>query len=285
MPDSGRLRERIEEAAAAVTSGEPSREARAVIDDLLSALEAGDVRSAERGDDGTWNAVPWVKRGILLGFQVGKLTDLSPRGGHPGFTFFDKDTYPLRALSLDDSVRVVPGGSSIRRGAYVAPGVVCMPPMYVNVGAHIGAGTMVDSHALVGSCAQIGERVHLSAAAQVGGVLEPINASPVVVEDDVIVGGNCGIYEGTVVRRGAVIGAGVILTRGTPVFDLVRETVYRGGADRPLEIPEDAVVVPGARRVTAEWGEREGLSLQTPVIVKYRDDKTDSATALESWLR
>ena len=160
-----------------------------------------------------------------------------------------------------------------------------MPPMYVNVGAHIGAGTMVDSHALVGSCAQIGERVHLSAAAQVGGVLEPINASPVVVEDDVIVGGNCGIYEGTVVRRGAVIGAGVILTRGTPVFDLVRETVYRGGADRPLEIPEDAVVVPGARRVTAEWGEREGLSLQTPVIVKYRDGKTDTATALEAWLR
>jgi 2,3,4,5-tetrahydropyridine-2-carboxylate N-succinyltransferase len=160
MAEPGRLRERIEAAAAAVSSGERSREARVVIDDLLSALEAGDVRSAERGDDGTWNAVPWVKRGILLGFQIGKLTDLSPRGGHPGFTFFDKDTYPLRALSLDDSVRVVPGGSSIRRGAYVAPGVVCMPPMYVNVGAHIGAGTMVDSHALVGSCAQIGERVH-----------------------------------------------------------------------------------------------------------------------------
>jgi 2,3,4,5-tetrahydropyridine-2-carboxylate N-succinyltransferase len=279
------LRERIETALSTVASGGSAADARSVVDDLLTALEDGDVRSAEKNGDGNWQAVPWVKRGILLGFQIGKLTDLSPRGGHPGFTFFDKDTYPLRALSLDDAVRVVPGGSSIRRGAYVAPGVVCMPPMYVNVGAYIGTGTMVDSHALVGSCAQIGERVHLSAAAQIGGVLEPINASPVVVEDDVIVGGNCGIYEGTVVRRGAVIGAGVILTRGTPVFDLVRETVYRGSADRPLEIPEDAVVVPGARRVNSSWGEEQGLSLQTPVIVKYRDDKTDNATALESWLR
>ncbi len=182
-------------------------------------------------------------------------------------------------------MRIVPGGSSIRRGAFVAAGVVCMPPMYINVGAYVGTGTMVDSHALVGSCAQVGERVHLSAAAQIGGVLEPINASPVVVEDDVIVGGNCGIYEGTVVRERAVIGAGVVLTRGTPVFDLVRETIYRGTAERPLEIPANAVVVPGARHVTSKWGEAEGLSLQTPVIVKYRDDKTDSATALESWLR
>jgi 2,3,4,5-tetrahydropyridine-2-carboxylate N-succinyltransferase len=285
MTDRDALRERIEAALSAVASGGAPRDAKPAVDDLLSALESGDVRSAERDAGGTWNAVPWVKRGILLGFQVGKLTDLSPRDAHPGFTFFDKDTYPLRALCLDDSVRLVPGGSAIRRGAYVAPGVVCMPPMYVNVGAHVGAGTMVDSHALVGSCAQVGERVHLSAAAQIGGVLEPVNASPVVVEDDVIVGGNCGIYEGTVVRRGAVIGAGVILTRGTPVFDLVREQVYRGSADRPLEIPEDAVVVPGARRVTSKWAEGEGLSLQTPVIVKYRDDKTDSATALESWLR
>ncbi len=285
MTDAVALRARIEAALAEVAAGTIPGEAKAVIDDLLSALEDGEVRSAEKDGTGAWNAVPWVKRGILLGFQIGKLTDLSPRGAHPGFTFFDKDTYPLRSLSLADAVRLVPGGSSIRRGAYVAPGVVCMPPMYVNVGAHIGAGTMDDSHALVGSCAQIGERVHLSAAAQIGGVLEPVNASPVVVEDDVIVGGNCGIYEGTVVRRGAVIGAGVILTRGTPVFDLVRETVYRGSAERALEIPEDAVVVPGARRVTSKWGEAEGLSLQTPVIVKYRDDKTDSATALEGWLR
>jgi 2,3,4,5-tetrahydropyridine-2,6-dicarboxylate N-succinyltransferase len=276
------LRERIE-AALADPSGNDSRN---VVNDLLSALEAGDVRAAERDAEGTWNAVPWVKRGILLGFQIGTLTDMSQNGGATEvFRFFDKNTYPPRRLTLDDGVRVVPGGSTIRRGAFVASGVVCMPPMYINVGAHVGTGTMVDSHALVGSCAQIGERVHLSAAAQIGGVLEPINASPVVVEDDVIVGGNCGIYEGSVVRRGAVIGAGVVLTRGTPVFDLVREAVYRGTAEKPLEIPADAVVVPGARNVTSAWGRGEGLSLQTPVIVKYRDDKTDSATALEGWLR
>jgi 2,3,4,5-tetrahydropyridine-2-carboxylate N-succinyltransferase len=276
------LRERIEEALAN-PAGAGSRK---IVDDLLAALEAGQVRAAERDANGTWNAVPWVKRGILLGFQVGVLTDMSQDGGDtPVFRFFDKDTYPPRKLSLADGVRVVPGGSTIRRGAFVSAGVVCMPPMYINVGAHIGKGTMVDSHALVGSCAQIGERVHLSAAAQIGGVLEPVNASPVVVEDDVIVGGNCGIYEGAVVRSGAVIGAGVVLTRGTPVFDLVRETVYRGSADKPLEIPADAVVVPGARSVTSKWGKSEGLSLQTPVIVKYRDDKTDSATALEGWLR
>ena len=280
---SATLRERIENALAPSASGTANADARAVVDDLLSALESGEVRSAEKASDGTWNAVPWVKRGILLGFQTGTLTDMSPSGS--AFRFFDKSTYPLRALTLDDGVRVVPGGSSIRRGAFVSSGVVCMPPMYINVGAYIGKGTMVDSHALVGSCAQIGERVHLSAAAQIGGVLEPINASPVVVEDDVIVGGNCGIYEGTVVRERAVIGAGVVLTRGTPVFDLVREQVYRGSAEHPLEIPSDAVVVPGARKVTSAWAEAEGLSLQTPVIVKYRDDKTDSATALEGWLR
>ena len=276
------LRERIA-AALADPSGNDSRN---VVDDLLSALEAGDIRAAERDAEGKWNAVPWVKRGILLGFQIGTLTDMSQDGGAtPVFRFFDKNTYPPRQLTLEDGVRVVPGGSTIRRGAFVASGVVCMPPMYINVGAHVGTGTMVDSHALVGSCAQIGERVHLSASAQIGGVLEPINASPVVVEDDVIVGGNCGIYEGSVVRRGAVIGAGVVLTRGTPVFDLVRQTVYRGTAEQPLEIPADAVVVPGARNVTSAWGRGEGLSLQTPVIVKYRDDKTDSATALEGWLR
>ena len=285
MTVAATLRERIESALSEAAGGNVPADARSTVDDLLTALEAGEVRSAERDESGEWKAVPWVKRGILLGFQIGRLEDLSPRSDNPGFRYFDKDTYPLRALSLADAVRVVPGGSSIRRGAYIAPGVVCMPPMYVNVGAHVGSGTMIDSHALVGSCAQIGERVHLSAAAQVGGVLEPVNASPVVIEDDVIVGGNCGIYEGTVVRRGAVIGAGVILTRGTPVFDLVREMVYRGSADRPLEIPSDAVVVPGARSVTSKWGESEGLSLQTPVVVKYRDDKTDSATALEGWLR
>ena len=279
------LQQRIEQALADTAAGWPPASARGVVDDLLAALEAGEVRAAQRDDSGEWKAVPWVKRGILLGFQVGILTDMSQDAATPVFRFFDKDTYPPRKLTLSDGIRVVPGGSAIRRGAYVAAGVVCMPPMYVNVGAHIGKGTMVDSHALVGSCAQIGERVHLSAAAQIGGVLEPVNASPVVVENDVIVGGNCGIYEGTVVRERAVIGAGVVLTRGTPVFDLVRETVYRGTAERPLEIPSDAVVVPGARKVSSRWGEGEGLSLQTPVIVKYRDDKTDSATALEGWLR
>jgi len=277
------LRERIESALSGSAAGAAGSDARTVVDDLLTALESGELRAAEKDSEGTWNAVQWVKRGILLGFQAGALTDMSDPDSL--FRYFDKNTYPPRALTLDDAVRVVPGGSAIRRGAFVSPGVVCMPPMYINVGAYVGKATMVDSHALVGSCAQIGERVHLSAAAQIGGVLEPVNASPVVIEDDVIVGGNCGIYEGTVVRERAVIGAGVVLTRGTPVFDLVREKVYRGSALRPLEIPADAVVVPGARKVNAPWAESEGLSLQTPVIVKYRDDKTDNATALEGWLR
>jgi 2,3,4,5-tetrahydropyridine-2-carboxylate N-succinyltransferase len=277
------LRRRIEHALSQRLAGAENPDAQLVVEHLLQELESGELRAAEKDADGTWRAVPWVKQGILFGFQIGTLADMS--AAESLFRFFDKDTYPPRELTIDDGVRVVPGGSAIRRGAYVSPGVVCMPPMYINVGAYVGRGTMVDSHALVGSCAQIGERVHLSAAAQIGGVLEPVNASPVVVEDDVIVGGNCGIYEGTVVRERAVIGAGVVLTRGTPVFDLVRERVYRGSAERPLEIPADAVVVPGARRVNSTWAEREGLSLQTPVIVKYRDDKTDSATALEGWLR
>lgn len=254
---------------------------------LLDALERGEVRAAEKGDDGMWRAVPWVKRGILLGFRIGRIVDMSIGGHHgePRFGFFDKHLYPPQPMTAANGVRVVPGGSSVRRGAYLAPGVVCMPPMYVNVGAWIGAGTMVDSHALVGSCAQVGERVHLSAAAQIGGVLEPVNASPVVIEDDVLVGGNCGVYEGTIVREKAVLAAGVVLTRGTPVFDLVNERVYRGDAEHPLEIPAGAVVVPGARRVSGGWGAEQGLSLQTPVIVKYRDERTDLATALEGWLR
>jgi 2,3,4,5-tetrahydropyridine-2-carboxylate N-succinyltransferase len=263
-------------------------DARSVVGRLLDALEAGTVRAAEKDPaSGEWRAVPWVKRGILLGFRVGGVIDMSIRSSNDdvALSFFDKDTYPPRSMSLADGVRIVPGGSSIRRGAYVANGVVCMPPMYINVGAHIGSGTMIDSHALVGSCAQVGERVHLSAAAQLGGVLEPVNASPVVVEDDVVVGGNCGIYEGTVVRRRAVIGAGVVLTRGTPVYDLERQTVHRAENGKPLVIPENAVVVPGARAVKGDWGQVQGISLQTPVIVKYRDEKTDAATALESWLR
>jgi 2,3,4,5-tetrahydropyridine-2,6-dicarboxylate N-succinyltransferase len=260
-------------------------DAAAVVESLLAALERGELRAAERSDDGTWSAVPWVKRGILLGFRLGKLVDMSVGAGAKTLPFFDKDTYPLQSFTVERGVRLVPGGSSVRRGAYLAPGVVCMPPMYVNVGAWIGAGTMVDSHALVGSCAQIGERVHLSAAAQIGGVLEPVNASPVVIEDDVLVGGNTGVYEGTIVRSSAVLAAGVVLTRGTPVFDLVNERVIRADGDRPLEIPSGAVVVPGARRVAKGWGAEQGIALQTPVIVKYRDERTDLATALEGWLR
>ena len=271
---------------AATPAGTPlPPRARDVVTALLDALERGELRAAERDAAGDWHAVPWVKQGILLSFRLGQLVDLSPGSAAGDFSFIDKDTMPPRHFTLADGIRVVPGGSTVRRGAYLSPGVVCMPPMYVNVGSWVGAGTMIDSHALVGSCAQIGARVHLSAAAQIGGVLEPINASPVVIEDDVIVGGNCGVYEGTVVRQGAVLGAGVVLTRGTPVFDLVHERVYRGSADRPLVIPADAVVVPGARRMRGTYAEAEGLSLQTPVIVKYRDDKTDLATTLEAWLR
>ncbi len=275
------------ERAAADPAAADTGDARRIVDALLDALERGELRAAARIDDGSWHAVPWVKRGILLAFRIGRLTDMSPsaEAGGRTFSFIDKDTIPARALSVRDGVRIVPGGSTIRRGAYVAPGVVCMPPMYINVGAHVGTGTMVDSHALVGSCAQIGERVHLSAAAQIGGVLEPINASPVIVEDDVVIGGNCGVYEGTVVSRRAVLAAGVVLTRGTPVFDLVQQRVLRADAEHPLIIPEGAVVVPGARAVRDAWGEAQGLSLQTPIIVKYRDDRTDASTALEAWLR
>jgi 2,3,4,5-tetrahydropyridine-2-carboxylate N-succinyltransferase len=284
------VKDRLEddvERLASHRAGEPlPADAEKVVGRLLDALEKGTVRAARR-EKGVWRAVPWVKRGILLGFRAGAIVDMSPPAGPHGtvFSFFDKHTMPVREFKPDDGVRVVPGGSSVRRGAYVARGVVCMPPMYVNVGAWVGEGTMIDSHALVGSCAQIGARVHLSAAAQIGGVLEPVNASPVVIEDDVIVGGNCGVYEGTVVRERAVLGAGVVLTRGTPVFDLVRETVYRASGDATLEIPAGAVVVPGARQVRGKWAEGQGLSLQTPVIVKYRDEKTDVATALEAWLR
>ena len=283
------LQEKIEAYAATPAGEKLPPDAKDVVCDLLDALEAGVVRAAEH-QDGKWSAVPWVKRGILLGFRAGDLVEVaashfSEHARFVAFSFVDKDTYPIRVFGAGDGIRIVPGGSTVRRGAHLAKGVVCMPPMYVNVGAYVGEGTMVDSHALVGSCAQIGRKVHLSAAAQIGGVLEPINASPVIIEDEVMVGGNCGVYEGTVVRRRAVLGAGVILTRGTPVYDLVHEEVYKGSADAPLEIPEGAVVVPGARSVHGGWAAREGLSLQTPVIVKYRDEKTDLATALEGWLR
>jgi 2,3,4,5-tetrahydropyridine-2,6-dicarboxylate N-succinyltransferase len=261
--------------------GEAAADARKVFAEFRNALTRGQVRAAEKGD-GRWRVNPWVKQGILLGFRLGELEDMSGPGP---LSFVDKSTFPARRFEIADRVRVVPGGSSIRSGAYIAPGVICMPPMYVNVGAYVDEGTLIDSHALVGSCAQVGKRVHLSAAAQIGGVLEPVNASPVIIEDDVLVGGNCGVYEGTQVRQGAVLGAGVILTRATPVYDVVREQVYRSGPQTPLVIPENAVVVPGARGVAkgkaAEWG----LSLYTPVIVKYRDDKTQDSIELEDLLR
>jgi 2,3,4,5-tetrahydropyridine-2-carboxylate N-succinyltransferase len=280
------LEARIEKLSAESDLKKVKRAAKTAVKHLLDALEHGDVRAAFRDDHGVWRANAWVKRGILLGFRVSDLADMSvPRGIKGRLSFVDKELYPTQAFVVADGVRIVPGGSTIRRGAFVAKGVVCMPPMYINVGAYVATGTMVDSHALVGSCAQIGERVHLSAAAQIGGVLEPVNANPVVIEDDVLVGGNCGVYEGTIVRKKAVLAAGVVLTRGTPVFDLVKERVLKASGDRPLEIPEGAVVVPGARAVTPEWGARQGLSLQTPVIVKYRDEKTDLATTLEAWLR
>jgi 2,3,4,5-tetrahydropyridine-2-carboxylate N-succinyltransferase len=227
----------------------------------------------------------WVKQGILLGFRLGVLTEFPAAG----FSFVDKSTFPVRHFGSADGVRVVPGGSSVRAGAYVARSVVCMPPMYINAGAWVDEGAMVDSHALVGSCAQIGKRVHLSAAAQIGGVLEPVNANPVIIEDDVLVGGNSGVYEGTIVRQGAVLAAGVILTRGTPVFDLVNGTILRANEELPLIIPQNAVVVPGSRAVSKGKGHERsqewGLSLYAPVIVKYRDDKTDLSTTLEDLLR
>jgi 2,3,4,5-tetrahydropyridine-2-carboxylate N-succinyltransferase len=255
---------------------------------LRSALERGEVRAAEpdAASPSGWRVNAWVKRGILLGFRLGTLEEMPLAGtAFTGVTYVDKHTYPARHFTVADAVRIVPGGSSIRAGAYVARGVVCMPPMYINVGAYVDEGTLVDSHALVGSCAQIGKRVHLSAAAQIGGVLEPVNASPVVIEDDVLVGGNCGVYEGTIVRKGAVLAAGVILTRGTPLFDLVNGTILRASADVPLMVPEYAVVVPGARAVNKGKGQEWGLSLYAPAIVKYRDDKTDLSTALEDLLR
>ncbi len=256
-------------------------EARRVFLDFRTRLTRGEVRAAEK-IDGAWAVNAWVKQGILLGFRLGELKEMSEG---EIFSFVDKDTFPARRLSLEDRVRLVPGGSTIREGAYVAPSVICMPPMFINVGAYVDEGTMVDSHALVGSCAQIGKRVHLSAAAQIGGVLEPVNAAPVIIEDDVLVGGNCGVFEGTLVRTRAVLGAGTILTRSTPLYDLVRGQIYRGTQDRPLEVPENALVVPGARAVSKGKGVEWNLSLYTPVIVKYRDAKTEAGIELEDWLR
>ena len=259
--------------------------ARAAFVRLRDALGEGTVRAAEpdASQPTGWRVNTWVKKGILLGFRFGRLVDVSM--DHGKWPFFDKDTMPIKTLALDRQVRLVPGGSAVREGAYVGRGVICMPPMYINIGAYVGECTLVDSHALIGSCAQIGTRVHVSAGAQIGGVIEPVGALPVIVENDVLIGGNTGIYEGAVVKRRAVIGAGTVLTGSTPLYDLPNGRVIKPAEGQPIVVPEGAVVVPGARAVTVGAGPEWGLSLSTPVIVKYRDDKTDTRTELERWIR
>jgi len=258
---------------------------RAAFAELRAALSAGTVRAAEPDPLSAvgWRVNTWVKQGILLGFKFGDMVDASM--DHGKLPFYDKDTLPLKKPGLAAGVRIVPGGSAVRDGAYLAPGVICMPPMYINIGAYVGEQSLIDSHALVGSCAQIGARVHISAAAQIGGVIEPVGALPVIIEDDVLVGGNTGIYEGAIIKARAVIAAGTVLTGSTPVYDLVRGEIIKPTADQPLVIPEGAVVVPGARAVTVGKGSDWGLSLATPVIVKYRDSRTDTRTELEAWIR
>jgi 2,3,4,5-tetrahydropyridine-2-carboxylate N-succinyltransferase len=268
---------------AAAGAGADKESARAAFRQLQARLGAGDVRAAEPDPSSPtgWRVNAWVKQGILLGFRFGDIADLSVAG----WPFYDKDTMPLKRPGAHAGVRIVPGGSSVREGAYLGKGVICMPPMYINIGAYVGEGTLVDSHALVGSCAQIGARVHLSAGAQIGGVIEPVGAMPVIVDDDALIGGNTGLYEGAIVRRRAVIAAGTVLTGSTPVYDLPNGRILKPEAGQPLVIPEGAVVVPGARAVTVGAGREWGLSLATPVIVKYRDDKTDTRTELEQWIR
>jgi len=249
--------------------------------EFLNGLNNGTIRSAEPdGDD--WKVNIWVKKGILMLFKRGKLVDMSI---DDKFKYFDNDTIPLKPVDLSSNLRIVPGGSSIRTGAFVAPSVICMPPMYINIGSYVDEGSMVDSHALVGTCAQVGKRVHLSAAVQVGGVLEPPGARPVIIEDDVLVGGNCGVFEGVRVRKRAVLGSGVILTSSTKVYDLVNNKILKSGEGKPLEIPEGAVLVPGARAINTDFGKEHGLSLASPMIIKYRDEKTDAKTALETAIR
>ncbi len=248
---------------------------------FIDALNTGEIRSAEP-INGEWKVNKWVKTGILTLFKYGKLTDYSIDAN---YRFFDKDTLPLRPMDLDSAIRVIPGGSTIRGGCYVASGVICVPPMYINIGAYVDEGSMIDSHALVGTCAQIGKNCHISAATQIGGVLEPTGAVPVIIEDDVMVGGNCGIYEGVIIRKGAVIGTGVIINASTRVYDLVNEKVIQPEDGKPLEIPEKAVVIPGSRTIKKGFGKENGLSISTPIIIKYRDDKTDMKTALNDLLR
>lgn len=257
-------------------------EDRALFAEMREATNLGLIRCAERAEDGAWTVNVWYKKALLAGFRLGQTLELD---GFARCSFFDKHTLPTRQFYLTNKVRVVPGGSALRDGAFVGEGVVVMPPAYVNIGAYVGAGSMVDSHALVGSCAQIGERVHLSAAAQIGGVLEPVGSLPVIVEDEVLVGGNCGVYEGTIVRRRAVLGSGVILNGSTAVYDLVNGRILRAEGDRPLEIPENAVVVPGSRPARGDFATQHGLQVATPLIVKYRDGDTDGRAAIEEALR
>ena len=275
------LAERIQSLSSQSINDSNREEALACFQEVLAGLNEGTIRSASKNTAGHWEAHGWVKQGILLGFKLGSLVDYST-GSH---SFFDKDTYPLKPLEVSDNVRVVPGGSSIRTGSYISPGVVCMPPMYVNVGAYVDSGTLIDSHALVGSCAQIGKRVHLSAAAQIGGVLEPIGALPVIVEDDAFIGGGCGIYEGCIIGERAVLAPGVILTGATRIYDVVQERVIQREGGKPLQVPQGAVLVPGTRPISSPFGKAEGLSLYSPIIVKYRDAKTDASTTLENALR
>ena len=273
------------EALSAAGSEVDRAAARAAFTELRKALSAGEVRAAEP-DPSTaigWRVNTWVKQGILLGFRAGEIVDAS--ADHGRWPFYDKDTLPLKKLNPGSGIRIVPGGSTVRDGAYLGRGVICMPPMYINIGAYVGESTLVDSHALVGSCAQIGRHVHLSAGAQIGGVLEPVGALPVIVEDDVLVGGNCGVYEGAVVKRRAVLAAGTILTGSTPVYDLPNSRIIEPAPGMPVVVPEGAVVVPGTRPVTAGKGREWGLAIATPVIVKYRDERTDARTALEQWIR
>jgi 2,3,4,5-tetrahydropyridine-2,6-dicarboxylate N-succinyltransferase len=262
-----------------------SDEHRIVFEQFKDALNSGAVRAAEPDERSRtgWRVNPWVKKGILLGFRMGTIVEMGP---YPtAQPFLDKSTYPVKTIHPNEGVRLVPGGSSIRDGSYVARGVVCMPPMFINVGAYVDENTMVDSHALIGSCAQVGKNCHISAGAQIGGVIEPVGAMPVIVEDEVMIGGNCGVYEGTVVKRRAVLGTGTILNRSTPVYDLVRDAVYTANDDEPLVVPEQAIVVPGAREVNHPAGAKWGLSLYAAVIVKYRDEKTDARVRLEEFLR
>lgn len=273
------------ESLIAAGAGVDRAAARAAFDELRAALSAGVVRAAEP-DPSTptgWRVNTWVKQGILLGFRVGEIKDVS--ADHGRWPFYDKDTLPLRKVDAANGTRIVPGGSTVRDGAYLGQGVICMPPMYINIGAYVDDATLVDSHALVGSCAQIGRRVHVSAAAQIGGVLEPVGALPVIVEDDVLVGGNCGVYEGTVVKRRAVLAAGTILTGSTPIYDVPNERIIQPPAGQPVIVPEGAVVVPGTRPLTGGKGQEWGLAVATPIIVKYRDERTDARTALEQWIR